>query len=583
MRLFRPLLAAALLSGALPLLAETAPTASAPPKTKAAVKPAPRLTAKQVAAKSRQAQDALREQQDKIARERQELEKVRGTTLDLVRLLVEEGVISRDKAAAMLPEADRGVLADVVPKAKTAAAEPAPALEAKAESPDAVGGAGTRKRGQTVRVPYVPETVKAEIREQIKQEVMAQAKAERWAEPGSMPEWLDRITWEGDVRLRYQGDFFSPENTPAQIYNGVTGGNLGTTQVDQERWRLRARLGMNVRVSDSLGAGIRIATGSINNPTSYNQTIGNTAQPYQIVIDRAFIRWDPNERWSVVGGRMANPFFAPTDLLWHEELGFEGAAGSWKPMVSDSLSGFLTAGAFPLQYMAPTTQMPDPKTKWLFGLQGGGEWLPSTRTRLKVGAGLFDYQNVVGLPNTVAQPNLNNWSAPQYRQQGNSVIDLNFGTGNAPLLGLASKFKVVNLSGELGLAQLDPYFVTISGDYSKNVGFDRNEIKARTGVTLQERTSAYQARLTVGSDAIRSFKDWQAFIGYRYVENDAVFDAFTDDTFHLGGTNAKGYVLGALFGIDRNAWLRARWFSGNQIYGPPLAVDTLQVDFNVRF
>ena len=585
MRTLSVLLAAIVLAGAVPALAETvpAPVLVSPGKKKTVVKPVPRAVTKTPLAAPVSMPDALREQQDKLARERQDLERVRGTTLDLVRLLVEEGVISREKAAAMLPEADRAVLADVVPKAKTAAVEPAPVADAKPEQAD-TSAPGRRKRAQTVRVPYVPETVKAEIREQIKQEVLAQAKSERWAEPGSLPEWLDRITWEGDVRLRYQGDFFSPANTDVLTYNAVTGANLGTTTADQERWRVRARLGLTARVSDTLFAGIRLSTGAFNNPVTTNQTAGNTFQPYQIFVDRAFIRWDPSERWSFAGGRIANPWFWPTELLWDEYLNFEGAAGSWKPKFSETIGGFLTAGAFPLQYTAPTPQTPDPKNKWLFGVQGGVEWQPGTQTRLKLAAGLFDFQNVAGEPNRDPfRPNLNDWSVPQFRQKGNTVFDINFGTGNPTLLGLASKFKVFALSSEVSLAQLDPYFVTFAAEYAKNIGFDQDNIRARTGVSLQERTTAYQAKLTVGADAIRKFKDWQAFVGYRYIENDAVLDAFTDSQFNLGGTNAKGYILGGLFGIDRNAWIRARWFSANPISGPPLAIDTFQMDFNVRF
>ncbi len=587
MRFLPILLTASLLAGAIPALAETLPASgpASPAKKKTTAKPVPRAVTKASAAVPAFAQDTLREQQEKLARERQDLERVRGTTLDLVRLLVEEGVISKDKAAAMLPEADRAVLAGVVPKARIAAVDPTPAAaETKPDDADPTASGGRRKRAQSVRVPYVPETVKAEIREQIKQEVLAQAKSERWAEPGSLPEWLDRITWEGDVRLRYQGDYFGKGNTDVLTYNAVTGANLGNTLIDQEQWRLLVRLGMTARVTDTIGVGIRFGTGSLTNPVFPNQVLGNSERPYQLIMDRAFIRWDPSERWSFTGGRIANPWFRPTDLMWDEYINFDGAAGSWKPKLSESLGGFLTAGIMPLQYTAPTSSTPDPRNKWLYGLQGGAEWQPGTRTRLKFAAGLFDFQNIAGEPNRdLFRPNLNDWSVPQFRQKGNTVFDINFGTGNSPMLGLASQFKVATLSSELSLAQLDPYFVNLGLEYAKNIGFDQSDILARTGVTLRQRTTAYQARLTVGADAIRKFKDWQLFLGYRYVESDAVLDAFTDSNLLGGGTNAKGYILGGTFGIDRNAYVRARWFSANQIAGPPLAIDTLQVDFGVRF
>jgi hypothetical protein len=77
--------------------------------------------------------------------------------------------------------------------------------------------------------------------------------------------------------------------------------------------------------------------------------------------------------------------------------------------------------------------------------------------------------------------------------------------------------------------------------------------------------------------------DWQVFGGYRYVERDAVVDAFTDPDFHGGGTDAKGYFLGASYGVRRNTWLSMRWLSANEINGPRLAVDTLHLDLNARF
>jgi hypothetical protein len=72
-----------------------------------------------------------------------------------------------------------------------------------------------------------------------------------------------------------------------------------------------------------------------------------------------------------------------------------------------------------------------------------------------------------------------------------------------------------------------------------------------------------------------------------------VLDAYTDSDFYLGGTDTKGYFIGGFYGLDRNAWLRLRYLSGNEIHGPalgngtsvrlPLAIDVLQADFNVRF
>ncbi|MBX9632288.1 MAG: putative porin [Burkholderiales bacterium] len=565
------------------------PAASKPaPKPVAVppVPPAPATAANDAATQAAQAQ---------LKKDKAELDQMRSTTVNLIRALVQEGVLSKEKAEAMLPESERGALADVVPKPKAAApAEPTPEATAEAKPVEDESATSTRrKRGQTVRVPYVPETVKSEIKEQVKQEVLAQAKAERWAEPGTLPEWLDRIVWEGDMRLRYQGEYYQSDNVPPLVYNAFSGSNLTNTQQDTDLWRIRVRLGMLAKITETLGAGFRLATGNLNNPVSTNSNLGNNFSAQQLILDRAYLKWDPSERWSVMGGRMPNPWFWPTDLVWDEDLNFDGLAGSFKPKLSPTTTAFLTAGAFPLQQFQSTPTTPNPQDKWLFGVQGGAEWKPDATMRAKGAVALFDYQNVSGQPNTIAQPNANDWTLPAFKQKGNTLFDINFGTGNPAAFALAPKYRILNLGGEFDLGQFDPVFFKFAADYAKNIGFDRAEIRARTGLDVEPKTNAYQARLTIGADVIRKLHDWQFFVGYRYLERDAVLDAFTDSDFYLGGTDTKGYFVGGFYGLDRNVWLRLRYLTGNEITGPalgngssarlPLAIDVLQADLNVRF
>ena len=46
---------------------------------------------------------------------------------------------------------------------------------------------------------------------------------------------------------------------------------------------------------------------------------------------------------------------------------------------------------------------------------------------------------------------------------------------------------------------------------------------------------------------------------------------FTDSDFRLGGTNAKGWVIGGNYGLAKNIWFTGRWLSANEITGPPYA------------
>jgi hypothetical protein len=89
--------------------------------------------------------------------------------------------------------------------------------------------------------------------------------------------------------------------------------------------------------------------------------------------------------------------------------------------------------------------------------------------------------------------------------------------------------------------------------------------------------------LSVGRDEIRERGDWSVFAEYRYLERDAVLDVFTDSDFGLGGTDTEGFILGFDIGVASDTWFRTKWLSSNEIDGPPLGIDLLQVDINARF
>ena len=77
--------------------------------------------------------------------------------------------------------------------------------------------------------------------------------------------------------------------------------------------------------------------------------------------------------------------------------------------------------------------------------------------------------------------------------------------------------------------------------------------------------------------------NWRVDLAYRYLERDAVVDAFADSDFHLGGTDAKGYILSGDYGLRDDTWLTTTLLSSDSIDGPPLGIDTFQMVINVRF
>lgn len=557
------------------------------------------------------------------AQERESLESLRSTTVGLVRALVQQGVLSQEKAdeilrqsgvtppAAATGDVSAAPVAAAVPAAaagaagEAASAAPAPAADAAAPAAATTAPAVGATAPNSVRVPYVPEFVKRELREQVRDEVLAKAKEEGWAAPDKLPAWLDRIALNGELTLRFENDLFRQPcsatnttgcNVPAPQYDEITGLALNNTTTDRQQLRLRAAEGLTVKVNESVQAEVRLSTGSATNPVTNFQTLGNMFTRPTISLDRANFQYRPADWLRVQGGRFSNPFFG-TDLLWYERLGFDGVAVDAHRLVAPGALVFGTIGAFPLQDIEPSSTT-DVKSKWLYGFQAGGKWLANEHDSVTSALAYYNFTHVEGMPNDATGSNsFNSLSVPTFMQKGNSLFNVNGLNGGTAQYALASQFRELDWTTLLDLGSWRPVHVTWLLDVARNLGFDQNEITRRTaglatdpvltaaGLTqpLQARTKAYGTRVTVGKPRIEERGQWQAYAGYKYIQRDAVLDAFTDPDFHLGGTDARGWLAGGAYGIDRDTWLSLKYLATEAIDGPPLSIDVLQLDFNLRF
>jgi hypothetical protein len=558
-------------------------------------------------------------------------------TVNLINLLVKQGTLSEEQAAALIKQADdeayvaRQATRDATTKADNAEKVATTATEA-------VSPPGTK------RVTYVPEIVKKQLRDEIRAEVMAKAEKENWASPGKYPEWAQRIRFYGDIRARYEGDHFPAGNGPIENFNAINTGNpyletnfnatsqyfrptYNTTQ-DRNRFRFRARLGADIDLFDDLTAGLRIATGDSSSPVSTNQTFGGNGgdfSKYSLWLDRAFIKYQPAQDFVGSVGRFDNPFWSPTDLVWYKELGFDGFAVQAKHEVSEGLTPFFAGGAFPifntdLNAGLNTADLNGPikspsRDRWLFGAQGGFAARFDPETTLTMAAAYYDFTNmrgkvsspcVVALASDVCDTDL---LRPSFAQKGNTYMRLRnvplvlpadlppSGSINYQFYGLASDFRPFVASAQLDFAQFNPIHIILDGEYIWNTAFDRAAVAAvAVGInnTAPSTTpgvigpynggnQGWLARLTVGNKEIKHLWDWNAHVGYKYLESDAMVDAFTDSDFGLGGTNLKGYFIGGNVGLGENIWASVRWMSANSIAGLPYAVDIVQLDLNARF
>jgi hypothetical protein len=516
----------------------------------------------------------------RAADERQSLEELRNTVVNLLQALVDQGVISREKAAQMVKAAQDKAAADA-------------AAVAKADE-----GA--------VRVPYVPQIVKDEIAKQVADEVkpgvvadvINEAKTEKWGVPGALADWLTRTRLSGEVTLRQEGLLYDGTNAHDQFFNYFAINQAGSIAKagqnafldDNEtrvRFRGRARLGVESDLSDSLTAGMRVVTGNTSDLVSETQTVDGTA-PYQFGLDELYIRLDERNAqkfpWlTVVGGRFLNPYQTPTDLIFHKDLTFTGLAATGRFGLGDGSAEqshvFFTVGAHPVQEIQFSAQ-----DKWLAAAELGTNFRWGEAQRLRFTGSFYDYFNVTGRLNPAGSPGLYNYTAPTFLRYGNTVFDIaNLADPATNLYALASKFRLANVNATYTLG-IGRHVLTVTADAVKNFGFHEAQVEANMGIYVAPRTTGYQGEMSFGDPTVLVPGNWRALVGYRYLQGDAVIDGFTDSDFHyFGGTNARGYYFVGDYGVANRVWLRLRYLSANEIDGPRFGVDTLQFDVSTRF
>lgn len=554
-------------------------------------------------------------------------------TINLVNMLVKQGVLKEEQAEALIRQAN-----DEAYVAREAAKGAATKADEAAKAANAATAAATPPG--TRHVSYVPEVVKRQLREEIKREVMDRAHKENWASPGKYPEWAQRIRFSGDLRARYQGSFFPAGNDQIDAYNfnsintgspydvalvNQTPAPTYNTSQDRHQARLRARLGMDADLFNGFSAGMRIATGENGSPVSTNQTLGASGgnfSKYALWLDRAYLKYQAwNNDVAVSVGRFDNPFWSPTDLAWHRDLGFDGIAAQAKYEIAKDVTPFVVAGAFPIyntdfnvgtSFDASTGDLAKfaSRDKWMFGGQVGvaARFAPESSFRFAVA--YYDFYNVQGQSGACSVISSSDTCAvdlsrPSFAQKGNTYRELreiipeagnNFGT--SPLyqyFGLVSQYRPVVASAQLDLGDFHPVHIVLDAEYVWNSALDRGlmnafainnrgpDVATNVAGPYNGGNQGWLGRVTVGDKIIKHRWDWNVHAGYKYLESDATLDAFVDSDFGLGGTNLKGYFVGGNVGLSDNVWASLRWMSANNISGVPYAVDVLQVDVNAKF
>jgi hypothetical protein len=569
-------------------------------------------------------------------------------TINLIQLMVKRGLISKGDASALVSQAKEEA-ANAHPHGTPpppTAADSDGMLQTPASAP--AGGGGE----DSVAVTYVPDVVRNQIRDEVTADVLQQAHDEGLVTKSDVPDWVHRFRITGDIRTRFEDDLFPDGNALGQFvnYNQINTGspfNINSspylpptynTDQDRERLRLRARIGADIELGQGWTSGIRLGTGSDDQPVSENQTLGGVSSStqnqggdfskYQIWLDRAFIRYEwglsPKDSLSASVGRFDNPFFG-TSMIWADDLAFDGIMLRGQHQIEDGLTPFGVAGLFPvyntdLNFGTGSTdagQGYKSEDKWLYAAQVGLDWRINKEFNFKGAVAFYDFDNIEGKVSspidqdvftTVGSGYQGNTddSRPSFAQHGNTYIALRDVTpGVLPpttspdyqYYGLATAFRELALTGQLDYSHFDPFHISLLGEFVDNTAFDRSAIENNgpasdpgpqnnnDGSTFVGGNMGGNVRVTVGKVALENLWDWNMSFTYRYIESDAVVDGFTDADFGapLYGTNLQGYIIGGNLALSSNVWVGLRFMSADSIAGPTFHSDLVQLDLNAKF
>ncbi len=338
---------------------------------------------------------------------------------------------------------------------------------------------------------------------------------------------------------------------------------------------LRARLAMTADIFKGVSATIRLATGSDNSPVSTTQLLGGGLAKKDIWLDQAYLQLEPVYWGALRFGRLPNPFFY-TDLVFDDNLNFDGVAGQAvipAPIGPRGVTLFANAGAFPLDYVSanfPTNSQvkTGDRTKWLFAVQGGAEYKPDPLGwSVKGAVAYYDFYHVAGVlsdPCALFDGNTQcdtDFTRPAFMQKGNTVFalrdiipDPSKPLGFTPLpqfVGLAYDYHVLDTTAAFEMPLFGTQRLLLTGDFAHNFDFgpaaalhlplnNRGPCSGQPCVgQYQSGNNAFMARLLIGNPRPGVVGDWNFTFGYKYIEPDAVMDAFNDHDFHAAAPTPR--------------------------------------------
>jgi hypothetical protein len=392
-------------------------------------------------------------------------------------------------------------------------------------------GVLTASEAQEIRTATNEEIAKAEQQKQEDYKKLAK---------DNQSDWVKNTKLTGDSRLRYEYKRTQPN------------------PIKTNRGRFRLRVGVESRVNDKVKVGFTLATGISDNSAgatrSNNQTLAGVFNKKPIIIDKAYMQWQPRNWVSLIGGKFANPIWEPMDFIWDPDITPEGGVALLKVSLNSQLSWFTHTGLFVLDNSTSYKTNP-----FLYFVQPGLQWQPQKNVSVKAGAAYYGYEHVKGNAKLQGSTNANTFVGGNYAYNYDAV-------------GLALEVGLDNPLDNLGIDLAPIKYLGLFGAFSNNVDITDN-------------ANAWIAGTKFGAKSVAKFGDWQLRYAYKKLEKDAILDVLPNDDFYGGKTSTCGNECFFEFGLAKGTstllnYYHTRAFGGNTTHKPE---DHFMLDFNFKF
>lgn len=341
--------------------------------------------------------------------------------------------------------------------------------------------------------------------------------------------WATKTQFKGDIRLRQE----------------VVSTEGGTADAeDENRQRIRMRLGAYSQINPEVDVGIRIASGS-NDRRSTNQTMNGYFTKKSIWMDQAYIDFHPDavKNLHLIGGKMPQPWVSVADVIWDGDINPEGLAATYKTALGGA-ELFGSAGYYNLDDNVDGEGVEFRHDSQMYTGQLGVKFAPADKVGVTLGGSVYSFDNdkvdtAAGQTNALMA--FGNTTSEFQLWEGFGQVDF---TGLAMPLSLYGQYVV---NADAGDSEDTAWLLGFKTGYEK-IKFDYN---------------------------------------YRDVQRNAVVSIFTDSDFATGVTGSRGHKFKLGYDISKNFAVGAAYFmtETDSIAGFPVNTntDTLQVDLEAKF